>query len=321
MLTFGGDSAGLASVSPNSVGVIDPTTNELVAEVPVGIEPGAVALGGGGVWVANVEDETVSRIDAQTRERRRTIPVGGLPSDVTIGGGTVWVGLGPLAELTRIDPDQDDAVDPFPALSGHVPCVPPRASVAFGRGAVWFVCEDGTLGRFDVRTGKARSIGLEAGLLSSSSAVTRVFSDIAFGFGSFWFANEAENAVVEVDSATNQNLGRPVTVGRAPKAIAVGADSLWVANFEDDTVSRIVIAGRGQARTVDDFPVGDGPVDVAVGEGGVWIASSRDRTVTRLDPETGKVVARIEIGNEPQRIAAGGGAVWVSVRAPETSGG
>ena len=122
VLTFGGDSGGLASVSPNSVGVIDPKTNELVAEVPVGIDPGALTVGEGAVWVANAEDKTVLRIDAQTRERRRTIPVGGLPSDVTVGGGTVWVALGAFAELTSIDPDQDDAVSPFPALSGHVSC-------------------------------------------------------------------------------------------------------------------------------------------------------------------------------------------------------
>jgi DNA-binding beta-propeller fold protein YncE len=43
--------------------------------------------------------------------------------------------------------------------------------------------------------------------------------------------------------------------------------------------------------------------------------------VTRLDPQTGKVVATIEIGNEPRRLAAGGGAVWVTVRAPERASG
>jgi YVTN family beta-propeller protein len=90
-----------------------------------------------------------------------------------------------------------------------------------------------------------------------------------------------------------------------------------VANFDDDTVSRIDVPGGGQGVTVDQIPVGDGPLDVAVGEGGVWVANSLDRTVMRLDPETGDVVATIEVGNEPQRVAAGEGAVWVTVRAPE----
>ena len=67
---------------------------------------------------------------------------------------------------------------------------------------------------------------------------------------------------------------------------------------------------------METFPVGDGPVDVAVDETGVWVANSLDRTVSRLDPESGDMVATIEIGNEPQRIAAGEGAVWVTVQAP-----
>ena len=35
--------------------VLDPKTNELVAEVPVGIRPGPVAVGEGAVWVANLD--------------------------------------------------------------------------------------------------------------------------------------------------------------------------------------------------------------------------------------------------------------------------
>ena len=93
-----------------------------------------------------------------------------------------------------------------------------------------------------------------------------------------------------------------VTVGGAPMAIAVRARTLWVANFDDDTVSRIERPGAGGPATEDrgDFPVGDGPVDVAVDETGVWVANSLDRTVSRLDPESGDMVATIEIGNEPR---------------------
>ena len=38
---------GLTSVAPNSVGVIDAATNELVAEVPVGLDPEGIAVGRG----------------------------------------------------------------------------------------------------------------------------------------------------------------------------------------------------------------------------------------------------------------------------------
>ena len=104
------DSGGLSSVSPNSVGVIDPGSNKLVADVPVGIDPQAIATGLGGVWVTNVEDETVSRIDpTDTTARDATITVDGYPSDLAVGGGTVWVALGALAEFQRINPEQNEA--------------------------------------------------------------------------------------------------------------------------------------------------------------------------------------------------------------------
>ncbi|MBA2460690.1 MAG: protein kinase, partial [Actinobacteria bacterium] len=307
---------GLSAVSPNSVGVIDPVTNELVAEVPVGIDPESIVAGAGAVWVANVADETVTRIDPVTRERGRTIDVGGYPSDLVVGGGAVWVALGALAELTRINQEQNVATSPTPALGKGVPCGAPRASIAIGAGAVWFACEAPELGRIDIRTSVARRVGLEAGLLTSLSAVLPQFADAAFGLESLWIVNRAGNSVIELDPTTIQRQ-REITVGKAPSAIAVGDGTLWVANFEDDTVTRITVTGRGQTVETDDFEVGDGPVDVAVGEGGVWVASSLDRTVTRLDGAMGEVVARIELGNEPQRLAAGAGSVWVSVRAPE----
>jgi YVTN family beta-propeller protein len=307
---------GLSTVSPNAVGVVDPGSNELVTEVSVGIDPESVAIGEGAIWVANVEDETVSRIDPVTRERGRTIDVGDYPSDLVVGGGTVWVALGALAELTRINPEQDQAASAIPALGEGVACGAPRASVAVGGGAVWFACEQPDLGRIDVRTGRAAQVGLEAGLLTSASSVLPQFSDIAFGLESLWIVNRAANSVVEIDPATIQKL-RDITVGQAPAAIAVGEGALWVANFEDDTVTRVTVPGRGQTVETDDFEVGDGPVDVAVGEGAVWVVSKLDRTLTRLDPESGDVQARVGIGNEPQRVAAGEGGVWVTVRAAE----
>jgi serine/threonine protein kinase len=311
------DSGGLSSVSPNSVGVIDPASNELVAEVPVGRDPQAIVTGAGGVWATNVENETVERIDpADTAATPVTISVSDYPSDITIGVGSVWVALGALAELVRINPEQNEAASPISALGEGTPCGAPRASVTFGDGFAWFVCEVGGIGKINAATGVATDIGLESGLLTSSSSVLPQFSDVAFGLGSLWIVNRAANQVVELDPLTNQGQ-REITVGQDPTAIAVGADVLWVTNFEDDSVIRVAISGPGQAPVTTTFPVGNGPVDVAVVEGAVWIVNQLDRTVMRIDPETGDVVATIDIGNEPQRIAAGAGFVWVTVRAPE----
>ncbi len=308
---------GLSSVSPNSVGVIDTSSNKLVSEVPVGVSPLAVTVADGSVWVANVDDETLSRIDpTDLAARPATIPVDDYPSDVTAGAGSLIVALGALAELQLVNLEQNDAASPIPALGEGVSCGRPDASVAFGGGSAWFVCEVGELGRVDVRTGNASRIGLQAGLLTSPSSVLPELVDVAYGLGSLWVVNRAANSVVEIDPLTNQKKSAP-TVGQKPSAIAVGDGSLWVTNFEDDTVTRIAIPAPGQTPSLSTFEVGGGPVDVAVGEGAVWVANQLDRSVTRLDPESGDVEATTRLGNEPERLATGAGRVWVTVRAPE----
>ncbi len=304
-------------MAPNSVGVIDAASNELVGEVPVGLDPEAIASGAGSIWAANIEDETLSRIDPDdTATRPRTISVGGYPSDVTVGAGAVWVALGGLAELVRVNAEQNRAGSPVSAFGATGSCGgSPEASLAIGAGAVWFVCQQ-ELGRFDLRTGTGRAVGYEAGLSSSPSSVLPEFADMAFGLGALWIVDRNTNSIIELDPVTIEKQ-RTITVGQDPTAIAVGGGSLWVANFGDDTVTRVQIPGAGQTPTLTHIPLGDGPVDVAVGEGAVWVASSLDRSVSRIDPETNDVEATIAVGNEPQRVTTGSGRVWVTVRAPD----
>jgi len=312
------DSGGLSSVSPNSVGVIDPASNTVIAEVSVGREPSAITTGAGSAWATNVGDETVSRIDPlDLTARPATIPVGGYPSDILAGRDSVWVALGALADLTSVNPDQETATRPISALGGQASCGAPFASLAIGAGAVWFVCRGGQLGRVDLRTRAGRSVEGEAGLVGTSSAILQQFEDIAFGLGSLWIVDSATDTVVEVDADIIQKL-RPLNVGQDPRAIAASPDSLWVANYEDDSVTRIQIESSGATPDFTEIPVGDGPVDIAYGEGAVWVVNQLDRSVWRIDAESGDIVAKIGIGNEPQRVAAGEGYVWVTVRAPES---
>ena len=42
-----------------------------------------------------------------------------------------------------------------------------------------------------------------------------------------------------MDPKSGEQVGDPIAVGKAPLGIASGAGSLWVANFEADTVTRI----------------------------------------------------------------------------------
>jgi YVTN family beta-propeller protein len=315
-LAFGRGSAAV-TVVPNSVAVIDPATNKLVADVHVGVGPDAVAVGRNAVWVANTEDDTVSRIDPKTRRL-----VGGAihlkdydyPTDLAVGEDAVWVALGPSTAVTRITAAENVALKPIPALGEGAACGSPPASVAFGGGFVWYACESGDLGRVDPKAGTGTEIGYAAGILESASAVEPAFTDVAFGLDRLWLVNRSANTVIELKES--RAVG-PITVGPGPVAIAVGQRSLWIACFDDDSVWRIDIPGPGQPATPTRIPVGEGPADVAVGENAVWVVNRNDRTVSRIDPERNKVVATIAIGHEPRRIATGGKAVWVSVAVPK----
>jgi streptogramin lyase len=58
------------------------------------------------------------------------------------------------------------------------------------------------------------------------------------------------------------------------------------------------------------IPTGEDPRSVAVGEGSVWIANFGSDTVTRVDPVTNRTID-IRVGREPVDLAVGEGAVWV----------
>ena len=311
---------GSVEVGPNSVGVIDPTRNRVSAQVSVGRRPDAVVVGEGSVWVANLDDETLSRIDpADTAARPTTISVDAYPSDLAVGKAAVWVALGTRGAVLSVDSTYNVVSEAIPVLTQA--CHFPPASVTFGRGFLWFACGSDGLIRVNTRSGEAVPIPLAGGTIEAGTLLEYPdFVDIGYAAGgSLWIVNRSANSVVEADTATNTER-RTVTVGRSPVAIAVSDETLWVANFEDDTVTRIDVPA-GKPAVTTRIPVGDGPAAVAVGEGGVWVANQLGHTVSRVDPESNEVVATVDVGNEPGRVATGAGSVWVTVRAaPSTTG-
>ncbi len=127
------------------------------------------------------------------------------------------------------------------------------------------------------------------------------------------------NTVAVVDVKTMRVVDS-VEVGSGPVAIVSGHGSLWVANSEDDTVSRIDPATREVEATIG-VP---SPVDLAVGPDAIWVAGGIAGTVSRIDAESNDVVARIDLNTgdpfDPRTVhgvAVGAGAVWAAVSGPE----
>lgn len=301
VFAFGQGSGSSVKVAPNSVAVIDPGSNEVVATVPVGVRPSAIAAGAGAVWVANLDDRSVSRIDPTTRMVLGNIALQATPTGLAVGAGAVWIANGLLGSVSRLDLGVN-AVSA--TIEGLAPPHSNAGSIAVGEGSVWFASGAGTVTRIDPSTtspGPATIAGL------SPSAI--VADD-----GSVWIANAGDNTIVLVNPRTNGVVRGPIAVGRRPLGIAVGDGAVWVTGEADDNVTRID-ANSSSATTI---PVRDGPTGIAYGAGAVWVANTGDGTVSRIDPQTNEVVATIGVGSRPTGVAVANGVVWVSVQAPAT---
>jgi YVTN family beta-propeller protein len=290
---------GLSAVKPNHVGIIDPSANEIVGEVPVGVRPGPIAATPAVLWVGNLDDRTLTRVDTRQRTAVATLPLGGAtPTGIAVGANAVWVAHGFLGQLSRVEPEFNEVGEPI-AVAGRTT----YGSVAIGEGSVWAVYGDSVLARIDPATGRV------AGSALAGSAP----ADLVFADGDLWVVNSGDATVDRFNPSTfDEGPLRSISVGARPTAIAFGEGALWVANTGDDRVTRI----DPDSGATDTIRVGDGPTDVAVGAGAVWVANLNGRTVSRIDPATDEVVATIELGNAPAGVTVAGDVVWVTVQAP-----
>ena len=86
--------------------------------------------------------------------------------------------------------------------------------------------------------------------------------------------------------------------------------SLWVANHEAGTVTRIE---QASGKFVANIPVPSEPHRVAYGAGAAWVGNWHDISVSRIDPETNRVVGSpIPIGFRAGNLVVGTGGVWVT---------
>ena len=112
VFAFGqGSGSSSVQVAPNSVAVIDPQTNRVSGDIPVGIRPEGVVAGSGSIWVANLDDQTVSRINPATSGVMQNIPDPGISGALAASPGAIWATTwdrsGGVMTVTKIDPQFD----------------------------------------------------------------------------------------------------------------------------------------------------------------------------------------------------------------------
>ena len=129
------------------------------------------------------------------------------------------------------------------------------------------------------------------------------------------------NSVGFIDAESGR-VTRLFPVGREPSALTLASDSVWVANYRDQTVTRV---DRETGRTAT-IPVGGHPTGITSYRDKVWVLTFEELLV-RVDPrfDAADDPIRLAVGGSPRfvrtrdpgRIAAGGGFLWVT--APGTT--
>lgn len=302
VLATGGNGSAIVATK-NSLAVVDPEKNAVIGVTPIGSTPRGVTVGAGHVWTANAGDGTVTEVDPENFHVVQTIGLGSAATDLVVAAGEVWVATGSDDSVIRIDARSGGVLGTI-----HVPrdFEASAYTIAAGSGAVW-LGSGGDIFKIDPSTHTLAGHWHYGGGINS----------LAVAGGSVWAAS-SEETVVRMSATTIRQTGG-TTLGVIPAALAIGADSVWVAApapsgppaavWRLDPVTARVTQTTTLGRVVGFPPT----LDIAFGEGALWVASYDAGTVTRLDPGTGRIVATIQIGGHPSGIAVGAKRIWVTV--------
>jgi YVTN family beta-propeller protein len=219
------------------------------------------------------------------------------PSDLAVGFGSAWVGCYPQGTVQRVDL-RTGRVQATVRLDGLSVW-----AVAAGGGSVWAVGRygGGSVYRIDPRRNRV-------------AGVTSIHGE-AFGVwvasGAVWVSDDVGNSVVRLDPRT----GKPVATiptGDGPSDLVGDGKRVWVVNHRDGSIVRIDTATNRATRIVTGL--GDERVTaerLALARESLWV-TGRLFDLVRLDPETGRVLARIETGPAGIDVVAAGGALWLA---------
>ena len=289
------------TVQPNSVAVIDPTTNRVVEDFPVGLAPLGPVSDGSVVWTGSAAGHTITRIDGGSDVGAATYGIELAPWGLAATPGSLWVSSGRGPFVARVDARYGTVSRTFRVPAASLPSV----LVPAGDG-LWFARRSEPLRRLDSRTGRVRR----------SYPVITNGDALAVGFGAVWVGTAGLGGLVRVDPASGAK--ELVPLAHSPRSIGAGFGSIWVAAVGDDRVWRIDPHTLAVQGAID---AGDGPSAILVDPvgGSVWVASRDGGTVARIDPSTDRVIATITTGERPSGVAIADGRVWVAVQASPPS--
>ncbi len=221
-----------------------------------------------------VGEPPIDRILRQARRRR--LRMGATASSVLLAlVGLAW-GLAVISGLGR----RTTVPETRPHILAAIPVDRSPAMVAVGEGAVWVATFEG----------KPRPVLLRIDPLTNRIvATTRIgfrgagLGDLAVGAGAVWVS--AAGTVNRIDPRTDRVVARIHLP--SPSTLAVGFGSLWVGDFNGDSIVRVDPATN---RPVARIPIQASPWSLVTGEGYLWVLDNQG-SVEKIDPATSRVIA------------------------------
>jgi sugar lactone lactonase YvrE len=238
--------------------------------------PNTVAIGAGGLYATDFQQGTIRRVDLHTLQ-----VVGALKLKL------------PFRFSAR-----DNAFLP--------------EAVAVGRDSVWVVSDRGAVVRADLRLHRAI-----ASLRMPPDAFGDPVGGIAADTNGAWSA-ESLAGVYRVDQRANRISAKiriPLATGRfdavqvfplAGQVLVLGVRTSGGALTQRNVLARID-ANRNRVEGITSLP--SGRLVTTAGAGSLWVARVGGSTVERVDPRTGRVVARFQ-AQAGTALAFAGGHLW-----------
>jgi virginiamycin B lyase len=300
MSTFAGRSVAIVASLSMAAGACggegEPTRLTVIAAVDVGERASGVAVGEEAVWAVD-GDRTLVRLDPESSSITARIDVPAGAHQLAVGEGGVWVSG--RSAVSRVDPTAE-------RVTATVELGSPRG-LAAGRGAVWVANgrDDGTLNRLDPERVRVSATIKVPPHPEETLPIPQDPGHVAVGEGGVWVTDRRVGTVSRIDPGSNRVTLTKDRVGLDPTGLAIGEGHIWVVS----TLS-LHRVDPGE-RFPDSFEVVDMPTGAAVGAGAVWVANFGNDTLVRIDPETGRRTAAIELQESPVGVAVGFGSVWV----------
>jgi DNA-binding SARP family transcriptional activator/ABC-type transport system substrate-binding protein len=280
----------LARAEPDSVAFLDPSTGELLGQVPVR-RTMMLEFGGGFLWSVSA-DGTLEKVDPRSRAVARRVGIGVHPGGLAFGEGFVWVSDADSPRLLRIDPRyvSVERVD-LPAKGGGA------GGVSVGAGSVWVAQGDSRVVRMEPETGRVQH------RWNVPNA-----SDVHFAEGKAWL--NGGGVMRRVDPATNLVTG---SVRLRPGACcsAAGGGFVWMVGGSGATLWKFSnLANPPSPLAAVKLARAGG--DIAFGNGALWATTGSAGSVTRVNPRT-NATRTFRVGHEAGVIAVGNGLLAIRV--------